>query len=98
MDYKPFLEKIDEAGSTMYGIDVMVDCTAAIMNELNESLNPRADVFLPCVIAALDRLKNIYLIDMDDEEKEKIQRMANSLNSAFTVLAEVKKVKMEDVL
>lgn len=98
MDYKPFLKRIDEAGATMDGINVMVDCTAAIMNELNESINPRANVFLPCVIAALDRLKSIYLVDEDDEDKKKIQRMANSLNSAFTVLTEVEKVKREDVL
>ena len=55
MDYKPFLKKIDEAGATKDGINVMVDCTAALMDELNESLNPMPSVFLPCVIAALDR-------------------------------------------
>ena len=97
MDYKPFLKKIDEAGATMDGINVMLDCTAAIMNELNESLNPRANVFLPCVIAALDRLKNIHLIDEDDEEKEKIQRMANSLNSALQVTVQVERVQRRDM-
>ena len=97
MDYKPFLKKIDEAGATMDGINVMLDCTAAIMNELNESLNPRVNVFLPCVIAALDRLKNIHLIDEDDEEKEKIQRMANSLNSALQVTVQVDRMKRRDM-
>lgn len=97
MDFKPFLERIYEAGATMDGINVMLDCTAALMNELNESLNPRANVFLPCVIAALDRLKNIHLIDEDDEEKEEIQRMANSLNSALQVVAQVEHVDRRDM-
>lgn len=98
MDYKPFLKKIDEAGAIVDEINVMVDCTAVLMDELHESLNPMPSVFLPCVIAALDRLKSIYLVDEDDEGKKKIQRMANSLNSAFTVLTEVETVKREDVL
>ena len=97
MDYKPFLKKIDEAGATMDGINVMVDCTAAIMNELNESLNPRANVFLPCVIAALDRLKNIQLIDEDDEKKEKFQCMANSLNGVLQVTVQVDRVSRRDM-
>ena len=97
MDYKPFLKRIDEAGATMDGIDVMLDCTAALMNELNESLNPRVNVFLPCVIAALDRLKNIQLIDKDDEEKEKIQRMANSLNRMLQVTVQVERVQRRDM-
>lgn len=89
MDFKPFLKKIDEAGATMDGINVMVDCTAALMDELHNSLNPMPRVFLPSVVAALDRLKSIYLVDEDDEGKKKIQRMANSLNSAFQVVAQV---------
>ena len=97
MDYKPFLKRIEEAGATMDGIDVMLDCTAAIMNELNESLNPRSNVFLPCVIAALDRLKNIQLIDEDDEGKEKIQRMANSLNRMLQVAVQVERVQRRDM-
>lgn len=97
MDYKPFLKRIDEAGATMDGIKVMVDCTAALMDELHESLNPRANVFLPCVIAALDRLKNIQLIDEDDEGKEKIQRMANSLNRMLQVTVQVERVQRRDM-
>ena len=76
----------------MDGINVMVDCTAALMDELHESLNPMPSVFLPSVIAALDRLKSIYLIDAEDEGREKIQRMANSLNSALQVTAQVEHV------
>ena len=56
-----------------------------------------SNVFLPCVIAALDRLKNIHLIDEDDEEKEKIQRMANSLNSALQVTVQVDRMKRRDM-
>ena len=97
MDYKPFLKRIKEAGATMDGIDVMLDCTAAIMNELNESINPRVNVFLPCVIAALDRLKNIQLIDEDDEGKEEIQRMANSLNRVLQVTVRVDRMKRRDM-
>lgn len=97
MDYKPFLKRIKEAGATMDRIDVMLDCTAALMNELNESLNPRANLFLPCVIAALDRLKNIQLLDKDDEEKEKIRRMANSLNSVLQVTVQVDHMNRRDM-
>lgn len=97
MDFKPFLKKIDEAGATMDGINVMVDCTAALMDELHESLNPMPSVFLPCVIAALDRLKSIYRVDEDDEGKKKIQRMANGLNSALQVVAQVEHVDRRDM-
>lgn len=97
MDFKPFLERIDEARATMDGINVMVDCTAALMDELHESLNPMPSVFLPCVIAALDRIKSIYLVDKDDEGKKKMQRMANSLNSAFQVVAQVEHVDRRDM-
>lgn len=98
MNFKPFLERIDEAGATMDGINVMVDCTAELMDELHNSLNPMPKVFLPSVVAALDRIKSIYMIDCDEDERKKLQLMANSLNSAFTVLTEVDNVKMEDVL
>ena len=97
MDFKPFWERIEEAGATMDGIDVMLDCTAELMDELHNSLNPMPKVFLPCVIAALDRLKDIHLIDKDDEEKEKIQRMANSLNRMLQVTVQVEHVDRRDM-
>lgn len=97
MDFKPFLERIDEAGATNACIRVLVDCTAELMDELHNSLNPMPKVFLPSVVAALDRLKSIYLVDEDDEGKKKIQRMANSLNSAFQVVAQVEHVDRRDM-
>lgn len=97
MDFKPFLERIDEAGATNACIRVLVDCTAELMDELHNSLNPMPKVFLPSVVAALDRLKSIYLVDEDDEGKKKIQRMANSLNSALQVVAQVEHVDRRDM-
>lgn len=97
MDFKPFLKKIDEAGATMDGINVMVDCTTALMDELHESLNPMPRVFLPSVVAALDRIKSIYMIDCDEDERKKLQRMANSLNSALQVVAQVEHVDRRDM-
>lgn len=97
MDFKPFLKKIDEAGATMDGINVMVDCTAALMDELHDSLNPMPRVFLPCVIAALDCIKSIYMIDCDEDERKKLQRMENSLNSALQVVAQVEHVDRRDM-
>lgn len=97
MDFKPFLERIDEAGVTNAGIRVLVDCTAELMDELHNSLNPIPEVFLPSVVAALDRIKSIYMIDCDEDEKKELQRMANSLNSALQVVAQVEHVDRRDM-
>ena len=97
MDYKPFLKEIDESSTTEECVRVMVDCTGALMDELHSSVGPIPSMFLPCVIAALDRLKSIYLIDEDDEEKEKFQRMANALNSGIQVIAQVERTNRRDM-
>lgn len=97
MDYKPFLDKIGENSTAEECVHVMVDCTGALMDELHSSVGPIPSMFLPNVIAVLDRLKSIYLIDADDEEKEKIQRMANALNSALQVTVQVERTNRRDM-
>ena len=97
MDFKPFLERIDEVGATDACIRVLVDCAVELMDELHNSLNPMPKVFLPSVVAALDRIKSIYMIDCDEDERKKLQLMANGLNSALQVVAQVEHVDRRDM-
>lgn len=85
MDYRPYQKRILEAESWNESVRAVVDCTEELMQEVNRLIGRYPKMLQPAVIAALDRLKSVYMVDVAEEEKMELLKCSREINDNLVV-------------
>lgn len=85
MDYRPYQKRILEAESWNESVRAVVDCTGELMQEINRLIGRYPKMLQPAVIAALDRLKSVYMVDVAEEEKRILLKCSREINDNLVV-------------